>query len=42
VDVKPRSRPPGCYPMYVRDHMQADKAPMKTKRRFVSRVILPW
>jgi DUF1680 family protein len=42
VEVQPRSRPTGCYPMYVRDHMKADKAPMKTKKRFVSDMMIPW
>ena len=42
VEVSPRSRPPGAYPMYVRDHMRADKTPMKRKTRFVSDVLLPW
>ena len=47
VDVKPGSTPQeylkaGYYPFYVRDHMRAEKAPMKTKERFISPVILPW
>ena len=47
VDIKPGSTPleylkAGYYPFYVRDHMKAEKAPMKTKERFISPVILPW
>lgn len=47
VDIKPGSTPEeylkaGCYPFYVRDDMKGIKAPMKTKERFVSSVILPW
>ncbi|MBI4585220.1 MAG: glycoside hydrolase family 127 protein [Planctomycetes bacterium] len=42
VDVKPRSQPAGSYPFYQRSHMRTGKAPMKTKKRFVSKVMLPW
>ena len=47
VGITPRSTPEehlkaGSYPFYVRDHLRADKAPMKTKERFVSKVKLPW
>ncbi len=42
VDVEPKDRPARCYPFYERDHMKANKAPMKSKQRFVSDVIIPW
>ena len=36
VDISPRKESPDVYPIYLRDHMKKDKAPMKTKTRFVS------
>ncbi|MFV2068170.1 MAG: hypothetical protein ACC645_14455 [Pirellulales bacterium] len=42
VNVQPRSAPLGSYPMYLREAMTGDKAPMKTKKRFVSSIVLPW
>ncbi len=43
VDISPRNESPDVYPMYLREHMKNDKAPMKTKTRFVSdKTILNW
>ncbi|RKZ71974.1 MAG: hypothetical protein DRQ57_17980, partial [Gammaproteobacteria bacterium] len=43
VDISPRDEVKTNYPMYLRDHMKKDKAPMKTKTRFVSeKKILNW
>ncbi|RKZ70884.1 MAG: hypothetical protein DRQ57_19370, partial [Gammaproteobacteria bacterium] len=43
VDISPRNESPNVYPIYLRDHMKKDKAPMKTKTRFVSdKTILNW
>ncbi|RKY08555.1 MAG: hypothetical protein DRP56_03915, partial [Planctomycetota bacterium] len=36
VDISPRDDSPGVYPVYLRDHMKAKKAPMKTIQRFVA------
>ncbi|RKZ71272.1 MAG: hypothetical protein DRQ57_18910 [Gammaproteobacteria bacterium] len=36
VDISPRDEAETSYPLYQRDHMKKDKAPMKTKTRFVA------
>ena len=41
VDINPRSKGPG-YPLYQRDEMKADQAPMIERERFVSTVIPKW
>jgi hypothetical protein len=40
VDVSPRDKNPTGYPVYLRDHYQKNKAPMKTMAQYVSPVIL--
>ena len=43
VDISPRDDAPTSYPLYVRDHLKRDKAPLKQVARFVSdRTILRW
>ena len=43
VDISPRDSSPTSYPLYVRQHMRRDKAPMKKTSRFVAeRTILQW
>ena len=43
VDISPRDEAKTNYPMYLREHMKKDKAPMKTKTRFVAeKKILNW
>jgi hypothetical protein len=42
VDVEPKEHHADSYPFYERDHLKADKAPMKTRLRFVSDVVIPW
>jgi len=37
VDISPRDESPTSCPLYVRDHLRADEAPMKTVERFVPR-----
>ena len=41
VDISPRSDAPG-YPLYLRDHFQAAKTPMKTVTRFIQSNIVKW
>jgi len=41
IDIKPREEKPGTYPMYLRDHFRAKKAPMRTVTRYVAEMILP-
>ena len=43
VDISPRDTSPTTYPMYQRDHLRGDEAPMKTVERFVpSKLIVAW
>jgi len=43
VDISPRDTSPTTYPLYLREHLRADRAPMKTVERFVpSRLIVQW
>jgi len=43
VDVSPRDTSPTSYPLYLRDHLRADQAPMKEVTRFVpERIIANW
>jgi hypothetical protein len=42
VDISPRDESPSVYPTYLRDHYQADRAPMKTVERFVSPLTIRW
>jgi len=35
LDISPRDEDPTAYPFFLREHMKADKAPMKTVTRFV-------
>ena len=43
VDISPRDSSPTSYPLYVRQHMRKDEAPMKKTSRFVAgRTILQW
>ncbi len=43
VDISPRDDSPTSYPLYLREHMRKDKAPMRKKTRFVSeKKILKW
>ena len=43
VDISPRDTAPTSYPLYLRDHMRAEKAPMKQVTRFVpNRIITVW
>jgi hypothetical protein len=41
VDINPRDLDPKDYPMYQRDYMKADKAPMRQAKRFVAERIIP-
>ena len=41
IDIKPREDKPGMYPMYLRDHYRANKAPMRKAKRFVSNEVIP-
>ena len=36
VDISPRDTSARAYPLYLRDHMKADKAPMKKTVRYVA------
>ena len=36
-----RERENGCYPIYMRDRLKANKAPMKSIKRFVPNKVLP-
>lgn len=43
VDILPHDTTPTSYPLYQRDHLRLDKAPMKTIERFVAdRTVLNW
>ena len=43
VDISPRDDSPTSYPLYLRDHLKRDKAPLKKMARFVpDRTILRW
>ena len=42
VDITPRDESPQCYPMYLRDHMKAEVAPMKTVQRYVAGKLARW
>ena len=43
VEISPRDDSPTSYPLYLRDHMRKDKAPMKKVTRFVAdRLIRDW
>ncbi len=43
VDISPRDSSPTSYPLYVRQHMRRDKAPMKKTSRFVAeRTVSQW
>jgi hypothetical protein len=43
VEVSPRDESPDAYPLYRRDHLRGDRAPMKTVERFVpERVVRDW
>jgi hypothetical protein len=41
VDIEPRAQGPELIPLYQRSHYWAEKAPMRTKRRFVAEKVLP-
>ena len=41
VDVSPREHT-GGYPLYVRDNMKANNAPMKKVTRYVSPLLVKW
>jgi hypothetical protein len=43
VDISPRDTSPTSYPLYQREHLRADKAPLKKITRFVpDRIIANW
>jgi len=43
VDITPRDTSPTSYPLYQREHLRADKAPLKKITRFVpDRIIANW
>jgi len=42
VDISPRHESPTCYPMYLRDTMRAQKAPMKTIQRYAAPKVARW
>ncbi len=43
VDISPRDTSPNRYPLYLRDHLRKDKAPIKKVMRFVpDRIISNW
>lgn len=43
VDVSPHEASPTTYPLYLRDHMRGNEAPMKEVTRFVpARTLLAW
>jgi hypothetical protein len=42
VDITPRDQSPAAYPMYQRDAMKADKAPMKTVQRHATTKVAKW
>jgi hypothetical protein len=41
MDIEPRPKDPGLIPLYQRSHYKAEKAPMRTVRRFAPDKILP-
>jgi hypothetical protein len=41
VDIRPRDQGPG-YPLYLRDHLTSDRAPMKKVIRYVPPVLPTW
>ena len=43
VDISPRDTRSGGYPLYLRDHMRATKAPIKTVARYVApKLLVRW
>ncbi|MFC1451726.1 hypothetical protein ACFLSJ_00090 [Verrucomicrobiota bacterium] len=43
VGISPRDTRPTSYPLYLRDHLRADEAPMRTVERFVAdRIVTEW
>ena len=43
VDISPRDEAPTSYPIYLRDHLRGDEAPMRKVERFVAdRTITHW
>ncbi|MEW6754788.1 MAG: hypothetical protein AB1505_27975 [Candidatus Latescibacterota bacterium] len=43
VDIAPRDASPSCYPLYLRDHLKGDVAPLTEAQRFVpDRVVRGW
>ncbi len=43
VDISPRDESPTSYPMYLREHLKAKQAPMKTALRFVAdQIVSGW
>ena len=40
IDISPRDEAATSYPLYQRDHLRGETAPMKAKRRFVSEAII--
>lgn len=43
VDISPRDTSPASYPLYLRDHLRTDRAPMKSVTRFVAdRSVANW
>ena len=41
VDIQPRDLSPHKYPLYRRDHMKAQQAPLHKVNRFVTDKIIP-
>ena len=43
VDISPRDDSPDSYPLYLRDHLKAEQAPLKTAKRFVAdQIVKGW
>ena len=42
VDISPRQQSPAGYPIYLRDHLQANQAPLKKATRCVSLLRNGW
>ena len=42
VDIYPRDTNPTGYPIYLRDHYRADRAPMKETERYVAPFTIRW
>jgi hypothetical protein len=40
VEVSPRDESPDAYPLYRRDHLRGDRAPMKSIERFVPDLVV--